>query len=98
MLRDETRLTWNLDHVETELWKEPEDPLLPQVAGLLTAENPTWEGRASDLGQVLKTDLQPNMLTRKLNVSKGKLSDQYHIQYDVKRNKNGSFITLTLTV
>ena len=47
--------------------------------------------------KVLKTDLQPNMLTRKLNVSRGKLSDQYHVQYDARRNKNGSFITLTLT-
>ena len=77
---------------------DAKDPLLRQVAGILTAENPTWEGRASDLGQVLKTDLQPNMLTRKLNVSRSKLSDQYHIQYDARRNKNGSFITLTLTV
>ena len=58
----------------------------------------TWEGRASDLGQVLKTDLQPNMLTRKLNVSKGKVSDQFHVLYDVKRTKNGSFITLTLII
>ena len=98
LIRDEASLVWNLDRVETDLWKEPEDPILLQVAGLLTAENSTWEGRASDLGAVLKTDLQPNMLTRKLNVSRGKLSDQYHVQYDVKRNKNGSFITLTLTV
>ena len=98
LIRDEASLVWNLDRVETDLWKEPEDPLLRQVAGLLTTVNPTWEGRASDLGRVLKTDLQPNMLTRRLNVGRGKLSDQFHVQYDVKRNKNGSFITLTLTV
>ena len=97
LTRNEVALTWELDHAETQPWKAPPDPLLEKVAALVTAESPVWEGRASDLVEVLQEELQPNLLVRKLNVGKSDLAEAYQIEYTTKRNKAGSFIRLSLT-
>lgn len=98
LIRDEERLVWQLDHTETELWKAPPDPLLEKIAALVTEDAPLWEGRASDLVTALQEDMPPNLLVRKLNVSKGKLLGQYHIDYTSRRTKTGSFIQLRRVV
>ena len=97
LARDESTLTWQLDHAETNLWKAPPDPLLEKVAALVTEDSPVWEGRASDLVEALQEELQPNLLVRKLNVGKSNLTEAYQIEYTAKRNKAGSFIRLNLT-
>ena len=94
LIRDESHLTWLLDHTETELWKEPPDPLLEKVAALLTEEKPEWAGRASELVEALQEEIQPNTLTKRLNVKAGTLSDHYHVAYSSKRTRNGSYIQL----
>lgn len=38
--------------------------------------------------------IQPNILTRRLNVKAGDLLNEYSIEYAVKRTRNGSFISL----
>ena len=40
LTRDEEKLIWLLDHTETELWKQPPDPLLDKIAAVITEENP----------------------------------------------------------
>ncbi len=94
LLRDEETLAWQLDHAERELWKETIDPLLEKVAALLTEDNPSWEGRASELAVALQADILPNQLARRLNVARDKLAELYQIEYTAKRNKNGSFLAL----
>jgi len=94
LIRDEESLAWQLDHAERELWKAPPDPLLEKVAALLTEDNPSWEGRASELAAALREDIPPNQLARRLNVGRGKLAELYQVEYAAKRNKNGSFLTL----
>lgn len=42
LTRNEESLTWDFNHAERELWKEPPDPLLEDVAKLLTPETPQW--------------------------------------------------------
>ena len=39
-------------------------------------------------------DIQPNILTRRLNVKAGELLNEYSIEYTVKRTRSGSFISL----
>ncbi len=95
LVRDEVRLTWNLDHVENELWKKPPDPLLEKVATILTKDSPTWTGSASELVALLGEDVQPNILTRRLNVKCGDLKNDYGITYTIKRNRHGSCISLS---
>ncbi len=95
LVRDAERLVWLLDHVEAEPWKQPPDPLLERLAAALTADTPTWSGSATSLAELLQQDIQPNILTRRLNVKARDLLNEYGIEYSVKRTRNGSFISLT---
>lgn len=95
LIRDAEKLTWQLDHAETELWKKPPDPLLEKIAAILTEDNPIWNGSATELAALLQEDMQPNILTRRLNVKAGELRNEYQIDYSIKRTRNGSAICLT---
>lgn len=94
--RDAEKLIWMLDRAETELWKNPPDPLLDKVATIVTEDNPVWSGSATELAALLQDAIQPNILTRRLNVKAGELLNEYQIEYSVKRTRNGSFISLTI--
>lgn len=62
LVRDEATLQWNFDHTDTELYKEPPDPLLERVATLVTEERPTWQGSATELIAATGFEIQPNAL------------------------------------
>ena len=94
LTRNMERLTWELDHAETELWKQPPDPLLQKVASLLTEDAPEWSGSATELAAALQEEMPPNILTRQLNVKAGELQNEYGVEYTMKRTRNGSFIRL----
>ena len=94
--KDQEHLIWNLEHKELELWKEPPDKMLEKIAGLLTQENPVWQGSATELVEILDEDIKPNFLSKKLNVKAGRLLDEFNIRYENNRTKTGSNITLTL--
>ncbi|MDD5912769.1 MAG: helicase RepA family protein [Oscillospiraceae bacterium] len=94
LIRDPERLSWQLDHAETELWESPPDPLLDKIAAVITEDNPEWNGSATELVSLLQEDIQPNILTRRLNVNAGKLRNEYNIEYAMKRTRNGSSISL----
>lgn len=92
--RDAEKLIWMLDRAETELWKNPPDPLLDKIAAVITEDNLVWNGSATELAGLLQDEIQPNILTRRLNVKAGELLNEYQIEYSVKRTRNGSFISL----
>lgn len=96
LTRDPERLVWNLERVEAELWKAPADPFLEQVAAILTSDHPEWSGSATELTDLLGEPIQPNILTRKLNVKAGELLEQYGVEYKSKRTSGGSFLSLRL--
>ena len=96
LVRDEERLIWCFDHADCDLWKEPSDPLLEAIAKMLTAENPMWQGSATELITLLGVDVQPNALTKKLNVKSGKLWNDFNIEYKNEHTRSGSRISLTL--
>ena len=96
LMRDEETLQWNFDHADTELYKEPPDPLLEKVAALVTEECPTWQGSATELIAATGCEIQPNALTKRLNVNVSKLLCDYQIRYTNAHTKTGSRITLTL--
>ena len=95
LTRDAEKLIWMLDRAETELWKNPPDPLLDKIAAIVTEDSPVWNGSATELATLLQDEIQPNILTRSLNVKAGELLNEYQIEYSVKRTRNGSFISLT---
>ena len=96
LVRDEATLQWNFDHADTELYKEPPDPLLEKVAALVTEEVPKWEGSATELIAATGCEIQPNALAKRLNVNAAKLLNDYGIHYSNAHTKAGSRITLTL--
>ena len=94
LMRDVEKLIWQLDHAETELWKKPPDPLLDKISAVITENNPVWNGSATELVSLLKEDIQPNILTRRLNIKAGELLNEHGIEYTMKRTRNGSSISL----
>ena len=92
--KDPNTQIWILDKTETELHKEPPDPLLDKIAAVITEDTPVWNGSATELVALLGEDIQPNILTRRLNVKAGELLNEHGIEYTVKRTRNGSSISL----
>ena len=87
---------WELVRTETELWKEPDDPILEAITGLITEEQPEWRGTATELIQQLQLEIQPNVLTRKLNISIERLYVEHGIRYENSRGHSGRMIVLML--
>lgn len=96
LVRDEEKLCWNFEKAETELWKEPPEPLLECIANLVTEKNPTWQGTATELIEKLGLDMKPNVVSLKLNVNAGRLMNDYSIRYTNKRNHSGRMIFFSL--
>lgn len=89
LVRDLERLCWNLDSVEGETFTEKPEPILEQIATLLTPSNPEWNGTATELVEVLGLDMKPNKVTKKLNVSKGRLLSEHGIIYTNTHSRTG---------
>ena len=83
---DRERCIWKFKKAETELWKQPPNPLLEAINELLTEDRPEWEGTATELLKLLPDmQLSANVLSRKLNVVNSQLLNDYGIFYDNKR-------------
>lgn len=96
LIRNQEKLLWDLDHTETELWKYPPDPIVLKIAEFITTDNPKWNGNASELVEILKLDIAPNALTKKLNIGAGTLENDYGIRYESSRNHDGRRINFEL--
>ncbi len=96
LIRNQEKLLWDLDHAETELWKSPPDPIVLKIAEFITTDNPKWSGNASELVEILKLDIAPNALTKKLNIGAGTLENDYGIRYESSRNHDGRRINFEL--
>lgn len=83
-----------MERKENELWKEPPDPLLEEISHLFHGELTEWKGSATELLALMGKDMQPNILTRKLNVKVSELLSEYQIQYTAKRIREGSSLCL----
>lgn len=92
LVRNPESLIWELESVETELWKEPPDPILEAVARMMTDQS--WTGTPSQLVEDLNLDLPPNALTKRLNVKASHLESEYGIRYESKRTHAGRRIIL----
>ena len=94
LLRNPETLLWDFQKAETELWKEPPEPLLEEIDKRITVDCPLWKGTATELAAWLETGLQPNSLARKLNVLSGRLLNEYGIFYKRERCHEGRMIKL----
>lgn len=94
LLFDRERCVWQLTKAETELWKETVDPIFEAVSKFVNEDSPNWNGNASELTEILKLDIQPNVLTRRLNVGADILWGEYNIRFDNSRSHAGRTIKL----
>ena len=94
--KDPDTQIWNLDRTETELHREPPDPVLEAVARLVTPEQPEWTGSPSELAEKLNIGMAANALTKYLNIKHGRLKDEYGTSYENKAKHSGRRVTLTL--
>lgn len=92
--RNTETLLWELERTETELWKEPPDPLLEKIAYLFSSGSNEWAGTPTELCSILQLDIQPNALTRKLNINAGRLYNEYGIRYESSRSRSERTIKL----
>lgn len=94
--RNQERLIWELEKTETELWKEPPEPLLEEIARHIEKDNPVWQGSPTELVLLLGVDMKPNALTLKLNVNAGRLFNEYGIRYENSRGHDGRKVSFRL--
>ena len=92
--RNPQTLLWELEKTETELWKEPPEPLLEMIAAKIKGESFAWQGTPSELVDFLGVDMKANALTMKLNINAGRLFDEYGIRYHNKRCHDGRKVSL----
>ena len=95
--RNEEKLCWELDRIETKLWETPPEPLLEEVAKRITADCPEWSGSPTELCSFLGVDMKANAMTQKLNINAGRLLQEYGIQYWNKRSHAGRQVGLRLS-
>ena len=96
--RDPEKLIWLLENTESELWKEPPDPVLGAVTSVVTKEQPEWNGSPTELIQKIGLDMKPNVLALRLNVNAGRLLNEYHVHYESSRSHAGRNIKLRLEI
>jgi len=84
----------NYEGEQSDVWTGPIDPVVEAVDEMLTEDEPKWTGSASELLERLELDIQPNVLTKKLNVNAGVLLNDYAILYENNHTRNGSRISL----
>ena len=90
---DREKCIWKFQKAETELWKQPPNPLLEAINEFLTEEMQEWEGTATELlKQLPDMQLSANVLSRRLNVVNSQLLNDYGIFYDNKRGHERKII------
>ena len=94
LVRDSERLVWNFAKSETEMWKEPPEPLLEKIADTLFSESDRWEGTASELCERLAVDIKPNVLSLRLSINASRLFRDYGIRYQNSRTHDGRKVAL----
>ena len=89
LIRNTETLLWDLQKAETELWKEPPEPLLDEIAEFVMKDNPYWEGSPTALVALINVDIQPHVITRKLNILAGRLYAEHGILFRSERVHEG---------
>lgn len=97
---DQERCFWKFVSAETELWKDPPDPVLEAVAKVISTGEENWQGTATELLEELRKidpeiSVAANALGRKLNVSAGRLFNEYGLRFESQKTHEARIIKLT---
>ena len=97
---DQERCFWKFVSAETELWKDPPDPVLEAVAKVISTCEENWQGTATELLEELRKidpeiSVAANALGRKMNVSAGRLFNEYGLRFESQKTHEARIIKLT---
>ena len=95
LTKDPATQIWELERTETEPYREPHDPVLAAVAGLVSPETTGWAGTPSELAERAAVGLAANALTKYLNVRCSRLLERYHVRYESRARHAGRQVILT---
>ena len=62
---------------------------MEQIAELVTSSTPYWSGTVKKLSEIISADIPINSITKRLNVSAGRLLNEYGIIYERCRSHDG---------
>lgn len=62
LTKDPKTQIWSLVRTETDLYREPPDPVLEAVAKLVNVEHPEWTGTPSELVETANVGMAANAL------------------------------------
>ena len=96
LVRNTKTLLWEMESAETELWEEEPDPLLEEVAKVVSEDKPIWEGSVTALAKQIQYCASPISLAMRLNVCADRLKADYNIRYERYRSHKGRGMRLTL--
>lgn len=97
LTRNLNTLCWELTQIENELWKAPSEPLLDAIVEMLQGQkDKSWVGSATELVQILKSDIAINAISKKLNANANRLLNEYNVRYCYKRTMHERIITLRI--
>ena len=94
--RNKETLCLELSGEKSPEYTEPPEPVLEAIGGFINADNLIGEGTATELIEKLGLDMNPNVVSLKLNVNAGRLMNDYSIRYTNKRNHSGRMIFFSL--
>lgn len=93
---DQNKCIWELVKQESGIMKREPDPILIAVNEFFSDGKESWEGTASELMDLLQiSGMNPNALSRQLNVLNGDLINEFGIRFNRIRTKTKRIITLT---
>ena len=87
-------MSGNLPRQKQNLERTRRSSVRKKYKELVTETTLEWAGTATELVEVLQVEMQPNALSRKLNVSLERLILEYGIQYKAERGHDGRKIRL----
>ena len=96
LVRNTKTLLWDMESAETELWEEEPDPLLEEVAKVVSVDKTKWEGSVTAFAKQMQYSASPISLAMRLNVCADRLKTDYSIRYERYRSHKGRGVRLTL--
>lgn len=77
--RNKETLCWDLKGEQSPNYAGLPEPVLEMIGNFINADDPAWEGTATELIEKLELDIKPNTLSLKLKKKKPKARQRFSV-------------------
>lgn len=95
--RNKDNLIWELEKVITSEAEFRPTPEMEAIKEMLLQSHGKWEGTATQLAEIIGTDMSPSILSTMLNVNRSVLEKEMGIRFERNRKHTGRKLCLWLT-